>query len=324
MKHIAFYDTYKRTTNSLVLSVLFHLFIIFSVTFSYQILSTPKNSLEITLVNLSDNKRINAADILAQASKEGSGVHNETIQVTIANTPIEDDKLRVALQNATDPKIVSDKAQFEEDEKEASERKHQELLVTLAVSSQTTYEQQPLSEMLLTETPLFINNIVYNTETISSLQSRIDTEQKLRAELLNVRRPISANTTYSNEAQYIFNWIKRIEEIAIQAYPQEAIERDIWGHLRMRVVLRHDGVLSYLDITRSSGFEVLDSAAINIVNAASPFEPFPEDLASQYNYIEIIRTWYFYKDEVFTSSNDIIEGDSRAYTPIRSTFPVHE
>jgi protein TonB len=46
-------------------------------------------------------------------------------------------------------------------------------------------------------------------------------------------------------------------------------------------------------VVRSSGLEVLDQAAIEIVKLAAPYAPFPLDIAKDTDVLDIIRTWQF-------------------------------
>jgi len=55
-------------------------------------------------------------------------------------------------------------------------------------------------------------------------------------------------------------------------------------------------------VNRSSGYKFLDRAAERIVRMASPFEPFPKDIRSEWDVLYITRTYTFTRaDEVVTS-----------------------
>ena len=61
--------------------------------------------------------------------------------------------------------------------------------------------------------------------------------------------------------------------------------------------MRSDGSLEKVRVVRSSGFPVLDDAAVRIVKLASPFAPFPPEIGKDTDVLDITRTWQF------TSSN---------------------
>jgi protein TonB len=46
-------------------------------------------------------------------------------------------------------------------------------------------------------------------------------------------------------------------------------------------------------VLRSSGFDVLDEAAVRIVELAAPFSPFPPDIKEDTDILDITRTWQF-------------------------------
>jgi len=49
-------------------------------------------------------------------------------------------------------------------------------------------------------------------------------------------------------------------------------------------------------VVRSSGFEVLDEAAIRIVQLAAPYAPFPEDIRAETDVLDITRVWQFQRN----------------------------
>jgi protein TonB len=85
--------------------------------------------------------------------------------------------------------------------------------------------------------------------------------------------PISLDTT---EAKYV-SYFKRIKyQIQrVWAYPPEAAQQGIDGKLRLRFQISRDGNLMGVQLVDSSGFEILDMAAIKAVKEAAPYYPFP-------------------------------------------------
>jgi protein TonB len=97
----------------------------------------------------------------------------------------------------------------------------------------------------------------------------------------------------AEDAAYLAEWRQRVEEVGNQYYPQASLRYGIFGDLRMLVTVRSDGQLEDVRILESSGFAVLDEAAIRIVRLAAPFPPFPEALAASTDKLEIVRRWQF-------------------------------
>jgi len=56
-----------------------------------------------------------------------------------------------------------------------------------------------------------------------------------------------------------------------------------------------------VEIDRSSGSKVLDTAAVRIVELAAPYAAFPEDMRRQADILSITRTWTFTRSDYLTS-----------------------
>jgi protein TonB len=69
------------------------------------------------------------------------------------------------------------------------------------------------------------------------------------------------------------------ERIAGQwKYPQEARKKKLEGRLLAVFSLSREGALTRLDITESSGHDVLDREAERAIQGAAPFPPFPSTI----------------------------------------------
>ncbi len=66
--------------------------------------------------------------------------------------------------------------------------------------------------------------------------------------------------------------------------------------LMLTAGIRHDGSLLSVDIIQSSGYRLLDDAAVRIVRLSAPFPPVPKH--ADYDELYITRTWEFQPGEV--------------------------
>ena len=107
------------------------------------------------------------------------------------------------------------------------------------------------------------------------------------------RKFVSASTREYAWAQYLRTWVDRVERVGNLNYPEEARRKRIHGSLRMLVVVDRNGTVQELRVLESSGYDVLDEAAMRIVRLCAPFAPFTGELAQHYDQVEIIRTWRF-------------------------------
>ncbi len=106
-------------------------------------------------------------------------------------------------------------------------------------------------------------------------------------------------------ARYVEDWRLKIERVGNLNYPQAARDQAIYGSLILSVEIRADGSLARVKIDRSSGEDVLDEAAKNIVKLAAPYSRFPEELARDYDTLTIVRTWSFTREnQLATSGRD--------------------
>ena len=81
-------------------------------------------------------------------------------------------------------------------------------------------------------------------------------------------------------------------------YPEASVRYGLYGNLRLLVVIRADGSLHDIRVLSSSGYAVLDEAAIKIVRMAAPYAPFPPELRATTDRLEIIRTWQFQENRL--------------------------
>jgi len=131
---------------------------------------------------------------------------------------------------------------------------------------------------------------------IDRLTAEID--RRSRSSTAPVRRKaINASTREYRFASYLEAWREKVERVGNLNYPDEARRRKLYGDLILHVAVRADGSLEKVRVVRSSGFSVLDDAAVRIVKLASPFAPFPPEVRKDTDVLDITRTWQF------TSSN---------------------
>ena len=108
-----------------------------------------------------------------------------------------------------------------------------------------------------------------------------------------VKRISSVKAKASPEAFYLESWKRKIEAVGNLNYPAEAKAEGIYGRLRVLVSIYPNGQLKEARILSSSGHPVLDQAALNIIDLASPFAPFPTALSKEADLLEIVRVWEF-------------------------------
>jgi len=107
------------------------------------------------------------------------------------------------------------------------------------------------------------------------------------------RKAISASTREYKYASYLEAWRRKVERVGNLNYPEEAKRHKMYGSLILHVAVREDGSIERIRVLRSSGFDLLDEAAVKIVELAAPFAPFPPDIRAETDVLDITRTWQF-------------------------------
>ncbi|MHB8115940.1 energy transducer TonB [Acidithiobacillus sp.] len=89
-------------------------------------------------------------------------------------------------------------------------------------------------------------------------------------------------------SHYVTYWIRQVESASTGESP---IRRK--GEIQVRVTVSRDGHLAQLSVVRSTLPASAANKAVRMIRTASPFAPFPEDLARQANKLVISCTMSF-------------------------------
>jgi len=104
---------------------------------------------------------------------------------------------------------------------------------------------------------------------------------------------VSPDTRASALAPYLAEWKRKVERIGTLNFPSAARRAGLSGSPVLEVEIAADGRLRQARVRRSSGYDALDQAALTILRLASPFNPFPADLAAQYSRLRFAYQWDF-------------------------------
>jgi len=139
------------------------------------------------------------------------------------------------------------------------------------------------------------------SQQIASLEAKLETQRQLYAKKPRVRRITSLATRSAADARYQLAWQQLVEQVGNANYPVEARRRQLEGDVRLLVALRADGSIHDIELLGSSGHRELDQAAIQSVRLAAPFQPFPREIRSNTDILEIVRTWQFRRNRLTAS-----------------------
>jgi protein TonB len=278
----------ERFGFTVFLSICAHAIIILGVGFSYLEEISSEGTLAITMAQYRSEFAPDDADFLAQENQLGSGDLDEK---AAPSSPFESDFYEELIQEVRPvpaaPMTVNDV-------------KVQDTAVISSFQDEDQVRQQldeVKDERILSErsTPEGLSL------AIASLQAQLDLQRQRYAKRPKRYTISSASTRKSQDALYLDRWRRRIEAVGNINYPSEARRRQLYGSLRMLVALLPNGEVESIRILQPSGHSILDQVAVEIVNLAAPFQPFPSELLAVADILEIIRTWRFHEGNALTS-----------------------
>lgn len=280
-----------RLPAMLFLAALVHGVLIIGVTFNAELADRFANviALEVTIVANPDQQidRPDDAEYLAQASQEGGGNTTEQVRasaplqsaMTVNNDGMEDG---TALVDADTHQQSADEVLASQD---ASDRQ---------------VEIEPRTD------PQTENSIAIVMEAGNEATLPLPQEDPASM-LIHADEPrqliISADTRESVIATYLDNWKRRIEAVGASYLPQLGDLDNITGSPTLMVRIDVTGELLEAVIRKSSGSTILDLAALDILRRASPFNPFPPEIAAEYDTVRFEYKWLF-AGQLVTSTSD--------------------
>jgi len=114
---------------------------------------------------------------------------------------------------------------------------------------------------------------------------------------------VSADTRESVVAAYLDNWKRRVEAVGATYLPELGDLGALTGSPTLMVSIRASGDLEEAVIRKTSGSTILDLAALDILQRASPFNPFPPEIAAEYDTVRFEYKWLFADQLVSTVLN---------------------
>ena len=279
-----------RLSFTVFLALAVHAAIILGVTFTAGEREQSTHTMEVTLAQHVTMNRPDKADFIAQSNQAGSGTLDEAALMT---TPTQAEYFDSVVRE-TGPQVQAAAAP----KVEPSQPK---VVTTTATATSKASVAPPVYAQPPNVPSADQKTLLQRSLEIASLEARLDAQRQVYAKRPRVTRLTSLSTVASADAFYLNSWRRKIEKIGNLNYPAEARRDKLYDSLRLLVAILPDGTLKEVKLLESSGYSVLDSAAINIVRLAAPYAPFPDELRATTDQLEIIRTWQFRKNSSLRS-----------------------
>jgi protein TonB len=104
---------------------------------------------------------------------------------------------------------------------------------------------------------------------------------------------ITPDTRAAVLAPYLDAWRRKVEKVGTMNYPTAARRDGVSASPVLEVAIDSSGKLQKAVIRTSSGYPELDQSALAILKLASPFDPFPPELAREYRLLRFAYEWQF-------------------------------
>ena len=267
-----------------VFSLLVHGLLLFGIGIGFVATRPALPTLDVTLVNVANSEAPDKADFLAQANNKGGGESDKSQR---PSQPFSG--LLPMPSQGTAPQPVQ--AATPSPQQATDQR-------MLTTTGQANFSVSSDNARIARDTP----------DTAASDETRIEQQAaQLAAEVRQrsqayAKRPhkkfISASTKEYAYAAYMRGWVDRVELVGNLNYPQQARDQHLHGDVILTVGLNRDGSVNGIDVTKSSGHDVIDKAAIAIVKLSAPFPPLPPDSKEKVDILYITRTWEFQPGDV--------------------------
>ncbi len=274
-------DTPDRLPAMLFLAALIHGVLIIGITFNTEIFDNFAEaiSLEVTIVADPDQRidRPDEAEYLAQASQQGGG--NTTAEA----------RPTAPLQSASPIDNLG-----EEDGRALIDSKAHEQAADQLVVTQSDQDRRVLDHLREQPRPEESTAIALEAGSEVTLPLPQDEDSTMLIHDDDPRQlVISADTRESTVAAYLDSWKRRIEAVGEEYFPEFSDLEGLTGSPTLEVSIEASGQLAEVVIRKSSGSKVLDQAALDILRRASPFDPFPEEIRTDYDRLRFAYKWLF-------------------------------
>jgi len=249
------------------------------------------NTLDVVLLNSSNNEKFEDAEIVSSSNNAGGGEfdrESESPQEWKPVTPSKIESIRKSTNQTRQTSLTPD--QF-------ITAKQGEIKVQRLAPDETQ-----LKNKKATKGPDKFNIDARKLERERLLakinQDRIDYGKRPKKEFL------SPTTKEHGAAEYLDKWRKRLVEVGNANYPVKIKANKLSGTLIVSVEINSNGTINKIDITNPSPHKILNDSALRIIRDASPFEAFPdEDFFRKTDILVITRAIHFLKNNRITSSS---------------------
>ena len=275
---------------TLFIALVLHAMVLLGVAFTFEDKKLAAPALEVTLATYQSKEKPENADYVAQINQQGSGTLEKKA------LPSSDQKAQFQEE------VINEVATQSQEASQPQQKKTIQTTVTTLAQSKNKIakpDDRDKKEVFEAENNELKKQIDLKNE-IASLEAQFNRQRQEYAKRPRIKRLTTASTRQEAGAFYKESWRRKVEQVGNINYPDKARKMGLYGQLRLMVAIKKDGTLTNVEVLESSGHQILDDAAVQIVKMSSPFPQFDDTLKS-YDVVEIIRTWRFEPGDVLFS-----------------------
>ena len=256
--------------------------------------SNTDNTLDVVLLNTTNNEKPDDAEIVASTDNAGGGKDTKE-----ASSPL--------------PYIPTDPSPFQIVEKVAKQQPNNEISPDKLITSlnsdiklnKTTPKNVTLEsvEEIIGDDPLTTKSRrqLEKERLAAKIAERWENYQKIPKKAY-----LSPTTTAHDAAEYLNKWKQRVVTVGNANYPIQAKAKKLTGTLILTVEINQNGTINDLHINNPSKYKLLNGTALRFVRNASPFDAFPNtDYFNNIDILVITRAFHFLPGNRITSTAEI-------------------
>ncbi len=283
--HINVHRSFNLLPTAIGVAAVIHLVFILSVGFDLSSEQYIPPALEVVLVKQATEEPPEVAQFLAQHTQQGGG---ESTELKRPSAPVSG--ALKARANGTAAKEIESSSPKQTQQRETPE------LTQIFADQEIEKNKQQNQVKDIQDAPQ--SRQLTKKQEIARLTAELSLALERQAS-----RPrslyVTASTKQSNAANYMLNWVQKVERVGNLNFPANSVKES--ASLVLVVGINQQGAITKVAVQRSSGQPQLDEAAVAIVKMAAPFDPMPPALASETDILYVTRTWQFNSDNSITT-----------------------
>ena len=140
--------------------------------------------------------------------------------------------------------------------------------------------------------PDFLPQVINNLINSNGAESSELIDDQIKQKTLKVKMLDANSDKNTIESKYLNAWQRKIERVGHNVLKKEYSQLNL---IQLRLVVSIDSLGNLIEtkIIDSSGNSEIDKIAKEIVRLASPFEPFSDEMLSEYEVLQVDRIWKF-------------------------------